>query len=108
VAFLEPSHGTSFYHHSHLGAYNLLQFGGFNVEKLSPSKTWSGLKAQASMGMFFRMPRVLAQSIVFPVELFHRLWWRIAGLMAHRPLENTRVRHFTGSFEFVADKPGSG
>lgn len=108
VAFLEPSHGTSFYHHTHLGAYSLLQFGGFRVERLAPSKTWSGLKAQASMGMFFRMPLGLAQSIVFPVELLHKLWWRVAGLVTRRPLENTRLRHFTGSFEFVADKPGSG
>jgi SAM-dependent methyltransferase len=105
VAFLEPSHGTSFYHHSHLGAYNLLQFGGFNVEKLAPSKTWSGLKAQASMGMFFRMPRSLAQLIVLPVEALHKLWWHGGSLITRKPLENVRVRHFTGSFEFIAVKP---
>lgn len=105
VAFLEPSHGTSFYHHSHLGAYNLLEFGGFNVERVAPSKSWSGLKAQASMGMFFRMPRRLAQFMVFPLETLHKLWWRAGGLISRKSLENTRIRHFTGSFEFVAVKP---
>jgi SAM-dependent methyltransferase len=106
VAFLEPSHGTSFYHHSHLGAYNLLKHGGFYVEKLAPSREWSVLRALASMGMFFRMPRGLAQSIVLPLELFHRLWWQAGGLMTRKSLENLRIRHFTGSFTFIASKPG--
>jgi len=106
VAFLEPSHGTSFYHYSHLGIYNLLKHGGFEVEKLAPSKEWSVLRALASMGMFFRMPRGLAQSIVFPLELFHRLWWRAGELVTRKSLENLRIRHFTGSFTFIASKPG--
>jgi len=104
VAFLEPSHGTSFYHHSHLGTYNLLQQGGFTVEKVAPSAEWSSLKAQASMGMFFMMPRPLAQAVVYPLELLHRLWWWGGSLIAGRPLENTRIRHFTGSLTFVASK----
>ena len=106
VAFLEPSHGTSFYHYTHLGTYNLLQHGGFEVEKLAPSKEWSALKALASMGMFFRMPRWMAQSIVLPLELLHRLWWRGGELVSRRSLENLRVRHFTGSFTFIASKTG--
>ena len=105
VAFLEPSHGTSFYHHTHLGMYNLLKHGGFEVEKLAPSKEWTVLKALASMGMFYRMPRRLAQFIVLPLELFHRLWWHAGELVTRKPLENTRIRHFTGSFTFVALKP---
>ncbi|MBI5840978.1 MAG: methyltransferase domain-containing protein [Chloroflexi bacterium] len=105
VAFLEPSHGTSFYHHSHLGAHNLLRYGGLTVERLAPSETWSSLKAQASMGMFFKMPRALAQAIVFPLELLHKLWWLGGSLVTRKPLENTRIRHFTGSFTFVASKP---
>jgi SAM-dependent methyltransferase len=105
VAFLEPSHGTSFYHHSHLGMYNLLQHGGFTVEQLAPSETWSSLKAQASMGMFYGMPRPLAQAVVYPLELLHRLWWKGAGFVKRRQLDNLRIRHFTGSFTFVASKP---
>ncbi len=106
VAFLEPSHGTSFYHHTHLGTYNLLKHGGFEVEKLAPSREWSALRALASMGMFFRMPRWMAQSIVLPLELFHRLWWRGGELVLRKSLENVRIRHFTGSFTFIASKPG--
>lgn len=105
VPFLEPSHGVSFYHFTDLGVYNLLQQGGFTIEKLAPSETWSSLKAQASMGMFYGMPRRLAQAIVYPLELLHRLWWLSAGLIKRRPLENLRLRHFTGSFTFIASKP---
>jgi SAM-dependent methyltransferase len=106
VAFLEPSHGTSFYHHTHLGTYNLLRHGGFEVEKLAPSVEWSVLQALASMGMFFRMPRRAAQTIVLPLEMFHRLWWRAGELLSGKSLENQRIRHFTGSFTFIASKPG--
>lgn len=52
LAFLEPSHGTSFYHYSHLGTYNLLKHGGFEIERLAPSREWSVLRALASMGCF--------------------------------------------------------
>lgn len=105
VAFLEPSHGASFYHYTHLGTYNLLKHGGFNIEKLAPSKEWSALRALASMGMFFRMPRWMAQSIVLPLEWFHRMWWRVGELVSRRSLENLRIRHFTGSYTFIASKP---
>jgi SAM-dependent methyltransferase len=105
LAFLEPSHGTSFYHHTHLGTYNLLKHGGFMVEKLTPSKEWTVLRALASMGMFYRMPRWMAQTIVLPLELFHRVWWRAGELISRKSLENLRVRHFTGSFTFIASKP---
>ncbi|MEW6400350.1 MAG: class I SAM-dependent methyltransferase [Chloroflexota bacterium] len=105
VAFLEPSHGTSFYHHTHLGIYNSLNQAGFTVHRVAPQETWPVLKALASMGLFFRMPRALAQAIVYPLQLFHQLWWRVGSLISGRNLENIRIRHFTGSHTFIAGKP---
>ena len=90
VAFLEPSHGTSYYHHSHLGAYNSLHYGGF--------------KALANMGLFHGMPTRMARALVLPLQFLHELWWRTGGLVRGRDVEATRIRHFTGSFTFVASK----
>lgn len=63
VAFLEPFHPQTYYNHSHLGTFNTLRSGGFTVEKLAPSEEWTGLAAQASMGLFPRMPRFMTRSI---------------------------------------------
>jgi SAM-dependent methyltransferase len=104
VAFLEPSHGTSFYHHTHLGAFNSLTYGGFTIERLAPSREWSALMALASMGLFYGLPRFMSQSIVFPLQLLHNLWWRVGGMITGRELEQVRLRHFTGSFTFIASK----
>jgi SAM-dependent methyltransferase len=105
VAFLEPSHGTSFYHHTHLGTFNSLEYAGFTVEKLAPGERWSVLTALANMGLFYGMPHALSEAIVAPLQLMHELWWKIGGLVTHRDLRDVRLRHFTGSFTFVASKP---
>jgi hypothetical protein len=107
VAFLEPSHGTSFYHHTDRGTFDLLQSSGFTVRKLAPVRNWTALKALASLGLFFRMPRPVAQSLVAPLELMHSLWWRAGGMMTGRNLENIRLRHFAGSFIFIAARNGT-
>mgnify|MGYP005812641713 CR=1 FL=1 len=104
VAFLEPSHGTSFYHHTQLGAYNSLQFAGFTVEKLAPSERWGVLTALANMGLFYRMPDALAEALVLPLRLLHELWWQAGGWLTRRDLRDVRLRNFTGSFTFVASK----
>ncbi|MFH1185424.1 MAG: class I SAM-dependent methyltransferase [Chloroflexota bacterium] len=104
VAFLEPSHGTSFYHPSHVGLYNLLQDAGFRVQHIAPFVDWPALKALASMGLFHGMPRELAQAVVVPLQLFHKLWWRLGGLLTDADLENDRINHFAGSFSFIASK----
>ena len=44
VAFLEPFHGDSYYHHTHLGTYNSLKEGGFKIKVVSPSKNIPSLK----------------------------------------------------------------
>ena len=104
VAFLEPSHGTSFYHPSHVGIYNLLQDAGFTVRKIAPFASWPALKALASMGLFYRMPRPLAQALVAPLQLFHTMWWRLGGLLTRQDLEKDRLNHFAGSYSFIASR----
>lgn len=108
VAFLEPFHGNSYYHHTHLGTYNTLHSAGFSVERVGPNAAWSGLKAQASMGgLFPRMPEALARAVVWPVEMLHRLWWTTGRLASRRPnaSEQMRLVTNTGAFEFIARKP---
>ena len=104
VAFLEPFHGDSFYHHSHLGAYNSLQYGGFTIEKLAPSAEWSVLSAQATMALFPKMPDFLSRSIVFPLQLFHKLWWRAGSLVSPKSNPQTRIMNTTGMFTFIVTK----
>lgn len=111
VAFLEPFHDNSFYHHTHLGAYNSLQYGGFTIKHIAPSKEWSGLLAQASMNLFQAMPEQLTKALVWPLNSCHRLWWKINGRWwatggdnGLDAIETRRVRDSTGSFAFVAVK----
>jgi SAM-dependent methyltransferase len=106
VAFLEPFHGDSYYHHTHRGTYNTLRFGGFDVERVSPNPEWSSLRAQATMaGLFPKMPRGLGRGLVWPLEMLHKLWWRLGRLANAKATDSLRLRTNTGAFEFVARKP---
>lgn len=105
VAFLEPYHQASHYHHSHLGTLNALRFGGFDVEAVAPQPHWMVLRAQAQMGLFPRMPEPLARAVIAPLQALHRLWWRVARLADRRATESARLRHTTGAFTFLATKP---
>lgn len=105
VAFLEPFHGDSYYHHTHLGTYNSLQAGGFDVVFVCPSVDWSVLDAQSDMGLFPRMPSALAFLLTSPARLGHRLWWMAARLLGRDASEENRIRNMTGSFAFLARKP---
>ena len=102
VAFLEPFHGDSFYHHTHLGTYNSLQEGGFEIELIAPNDKWLVLIAQASMALFPEMPGVFSKALVMPLQLFHKLWWRLGGKFTGKASENTRILNTTGSFIFIA------
>jgi ubiquinone/menaquinone biosynthesis C-methylase UbiE len=104
VAFLEPFHSDSYYHHTHLGVMNSLLFACFNIEKIAPSDKWSVLKAQASMGLFPKMPKLISNSLVFPLEIIHRMWWKAGCLIKGKPGENKRMLHTTGAFSFIAGK----
>jgi len=104
-AFLEPFHGNSFYHHTHLGVYNTLKEGGFKIMKISPNGKWLVLEAQAAMSLFPKMPRFLSNLIILPIKILHIMWWTIGGLIIGKPSNNTRIRNTTGSFSYIAKKP---
>lgn len=104
VAFLESFHGDSFYHHTHLGTYNSLQEGGFEIEFICPSEKWTVLIAQANMALFPKMPRLISTSLVMPLQFLHRIWWRIGRIINKKATEETRIRDTTGAFTFIAGK----
>lgn len=108
VAFLEPFHQDSHYHHTHLGTFNTLRFGGFDVEAVAPQPRWMALQAQAHMGLFPKMPESLARIMIAPLQLAHRLWWWAARLVDHRATEDVRRRLIAGAFTFIATKPDNG
>jgi len=105
VAFLEPFHDESYYHHTHLGVLNVLTSGGFQVDYIVPSDNFPGLVAQ-SRALFRRMPKKLSKALVTPLVFLHKLWWRHVPLVKHDPAENEfrRAIKFTGDFYFVATK----
>lgn len=109
VAFLEPFHGDSFYHHTHLGTFNSLQYAGFDIEQIAPSEKWSVLSAQARMGLFPRMPRPIYKALVLPIYLLHKIWWKLGHFITHskKANERNRILKTTGAFCFIAHKPGN-
>jgi len=106
VAFLEPFHADSYYHHTHLGLSSALQEAGFVVEYLCPSAEWSGLRALAQMGLFPRMPAIMVKSLLLPLELLHRAWWAVGSLFDVRATDQLRVLSTSGAFSFVVRAPG--
>ena len=104
VAFLEPFHGNSYYHHSHLGTFNSLKLGGFHVLAISPNPRWNVLDAQAAMGLFPKMPTGISKLIILPVKWLHFIWWRLGGLISRESIEQRRILETTGSFFFIAQK----
>jgi SAM-dependent methyltransferase len=102
VAFLEPFHGGSYYHHTHLGTLNSLLEGGFTVEHIAPSEKWSVLTAQASMGLFPQMPDFLSKALVLPLHILHRIWWKIVAILHKTNTTESRICHTTGAFTFIA------
>lgn len=104
VAFLEPFHLNSYYHHTHLGLLNMLDYGGFSVRQIAPHADWPVFKAQAVMAQFQRMPRRLAVALVSPLQRLSRMWWRARRLKNRRLQLNDLTRNTTGAFSFVATK----
>lgn len=110
VSFLEPFHGNSFYHHTHLGLYNDLMHAGFEVDQLAASKDWQVFDAQANMAssIFFPgLPRILRKSIIRSPKVLSDLWLGINRLF-RKSLNPNSVYKVTGAFSYVARKAGAG
>lgn len=106
VAFLTPYIPLTQFHWSYVGALNTLRTAGLTVEIVSADRDWTLLEAGAHLGLFPRMPSRLAVAMVRPLNLLHRVWWRLAARRAGRPLlEAERVLRNAGDVEFVALKP---
>jgi SAM-dependent methyltransferase len=93
VAFLEPFHDNSFYHHTHLGTYNTLSRAGLRVLKISPNVQWPVLTALRKMEALPRMTDSLLRLTNLMVQLHQKL----------RPWP-ARVLRSSGSFFFIATK----
>jgi SAM-dependent methyltransferase len=105
VAFLEPFHADSHHHHTHLGTWNALQFGGFRAARVAPTgRFWPGLVAQAHMGLFPHSPRWLARALVAPLLALHKLWWRAGRLVDAQASEENRLLKNSGAMMFIATR----
>lgn len=106
VAFLEPFHMDSFYHHSCLATWDVLDGAGLDVRVVAPSVDWAGVRPIAEMSLFPGLPRTAARLLAWPLDVIHRAWWRVTR--PYRPAghgELARLLEVTGGFRFVADKP---
>jgi SAM-dependent methyltransferase len=107
VAFLEPFHMDSYYHHTHLGTLNTLQSAGFEVQHVSPNTRWTGFRALSTMGLFPKLPRFANDLLTLPIRGLHRLWWKAGRLASRRETatEDYRTVATTAGFRFIASKP---
>lgn len=106
VAFMEPFHLDSFFHHSHLATYDVLSTAGFDVVAISPSVEWAGIRPMAEMSLFAGAPRprAVGRVIAWPLTVAHRAWWRFRSMLGQAS-EFDRRLEVAGGFRFVADVP---
>jgi len=106
VAFLEPFHDLSYFHHSHHAINYLLQDAGFNIIAIGPEGDWPVLRALSEMILFPKLPKRAANLLVAPVHILHRLWWKIGSKISKSETAQERYRLLatTGSLTFVVEK----
>lgn len=100
VAFSEPFHGDSFYHHTHLGVYNVLSSSGLVPQIIAPDRFWSAPGAHAKMGAYGFAP-TLALRLAGALD---RLEFRARRVLG-KDTRFWQMRCHTGAFTFVAVKP---
>lgn len=107
VAFLEPFHLHSHFHPSCLGTWSLLRSAGLEVEQIEANSNWSGLLAQTWMGLFPHSPMLFAKLMSMPLDVLHRIWWKVGHLMQRRDATSERARQLvnTGGFRFICRRP---
>jgi SAM-dependent methyltransferase len=107
VAFLEPFHGNSYLHMTHLGIYSVLTTAGFEVETVLCGWGWSVMRAQWEMAFGHVIPRVLLRALAAPFTWATRSYaWlgrRLSPKKGHHARAIVFARH-AGSFFFIARK----
>lgn len=110
VAFLEPFHENSYYHHSRLGTLNTLRYGGFEIVELAASTSWSVFAAQARLShnnFFPKIPRLLSRNLILLPQRISQIWLRIGRKFKDKVFETSHADHISGAFYFVVRKPYS-
>jgi SAM-dependent methyltransferase len=105
VAFLEPHHGNSFYHFTHLGVINALEASNFRIKAVATNPEWNALTAQATMALFPKMPPLLIRFTLAPLRAICAIWWKIASIVY--PAKTNKIKNrinMAGSFMFIAEK----
>ncbi len=108
VAFLEPFHDNSFYHHSRVGTLNTLRYGGFEIAQIAASTHWTVFAAQAGMShgtLFPRVPLFVSRNLILVPQRMSRIWWRLGHLLQGRIGRSRRADCLSGAFYFVVRKP---
>ncbi len=103
VAFLEPYHSNSHYHHTHMGLFACLEAAGLKTEWISPQPGWDALDALSGQ-LFPKAPKWLSRVFTAPTHIFHRLWWLVGNILSPRgsQLEEKRLLALAGAFVFKA------
>jgi SAM-dependent methyltransferase len=101
VAFLEPFHLQSLYHHSAYGTWAVLHEAGFVDIEIQPNRDWDVVRANVEMGLVPGGPWVVRRWIGKVSSAFFHLLWRFAP----RGASLERYANFTGGFRFVARLP---
>lgn len=111
VGFLEPVHGLphgSFFHHSYLGVYSLLQATGFEVSYIGVSPRWQAIRP-ISRSMLVGLPKRMTYAIIWPLKVFQNILWLAYGFKTGegKRARTVRDRRLSASVKFVATKPAS-
>ena len=108
VGFLEPVHGLphgSFFHHSYLGIYTVLQTSGFQVNYMAVSSKWQAIRP-ISRSMLIGLPRGITYTIIWPLKVVQNILWLAYGLRTGDvgKARALRDRRLSASVKFVATK----
>lgn len=103
VAFLEPFHDGSFFHHSHRGLIYNLVTAGFDIRHVATEGSWTA-PVSLQNSLFYGVPRSVAQQLCWPINTLSRLTWAL-GDQRKPGLSDRRSRDLAGAFVFVAEKP---
>lgn len=104
VAFMEPFHENSYYHHTHLGLISLLSYGSMKIIQIAPSLRWHSLLASFNMGYFPKVPVYTYLPFIKIIYFLSKLYWRLACYLNKSISLEDLLLKTTGAFAFIAQK----